>query len=137
MKTIDVVAAAILDSQRVLIFRRGPDQKGAGEWEFPGGKVEVGETFEEALHREIKEELSVGLLIQNFVGASLHRFEDKQIHLHLFLCAFAEGFSDAKIQLVDHDAKKWVAVEELLETQLSLPDRPFVEQIKKIVQSKK
>jgi 8-oxo-dGTP diphosphatase len=96
---MDVVAAVIYDGPRVLLTRRGPGRPHAGLWEFPGGKVEPGETHQQALIREIMEELS--LHIQ--VGELLAVARDERISLYAYRAEVLSGVP----QLRDHDVMEW------------------------------
>jgi 8-oxo-dGTP diphosphatase len=98
-----VVGAAIFRGDRVLAARRGPGRSLAGWWEFPGGKVEPGESDPTALAREIREELGVELAIFELLGES-----HGAVHLLVYRCT-AEG----EIHPTEHDAIRWLAVHEL------------------------
>lgn len=125
-ETVLVVAAALQrpgpEGKEFLIVRRGPQQAGAGFWEFPGGKVEPGEETTAALVREIQEELGVVIQVGDFVGENLFRYPTKQIRLLLFECQILQG----TIQLTEHDALQWLRAEEIPTADLSEADRPFV-----------
>lgn len=124
-----VVAALIRranDSQgRILVVRRGPGQSGAGFWEFPGGKVDSGETPEEALIREIDEELSVAIKVESFLGENIFAYPAKTIRLQVYWAQMMAG----DVRLSEHDALKWCLPEEIIESELSEADRPFVQMI--------
>ncbi|WP_413578443.1 (deoxy)nucleoside triphosphate pyrophosphohydrolase [Bdellovibrio sp. HCB290] len=125
-KPVLVVAAVIRkkdDSEkRILLVRRGPDQSGAGHWEFPGGKVEISESPEQALHREIDEELGIHIAIGDFVGELDFAYPNKTIRLRVYEATT----TDTQITLTEHDAFKWVKAEEIETEQLSAADQPFV-----------
>ncbi|MFS4460112.1 (deoxy)nucleoside triphosphate pyrophosphohydrolase [Bdellovibrio sp. HCB2-146] len=126
---IPVVAAVIFRSHepgKILIVRRGPDQSGAGHWEFPGGKIEVGEAPEQALLREIEEELGIRIRVRNFIGEEVHHYPTKSIRLKVY---WAET-SDEELQLTEHDAFKWLEPDQIPVQDLSAADRPFVEKIR-------
>lgn len=123
---IRVVGAAFTDGQnRVLIVRRPPGDTGAGLWEFPGGKIEVGESPEQALHREIDEELGVRGRILADLGLHLHAYDTADIELRVFVCGDLEG----ELRLLEHDAMRWVSIEELGGAELLAADRPFVQRL--------
>ncbi len=108
MKTVHVVAALIRDGDRVFATQRGyGDYK--DYWEFPGGKLEAGETPQEALEREIREELGARIA----VGALLTtvEFDYPAFHLHMdcFFAAVAEG----ELVLKEHEAARWLCPSEL------------------------
>lgn len=133
MKAVQVVAAAIIHDEKILIVRRGPKQSGAGEWEFPGGKIEVGESSESALNREIYEELHLQVKVQKAVGKFVYHYPAKDIELKLFFCILQDGAVPEDIYLLEHDAAVWVRIEELEAAILSPPDRPFVDLLKKLI----
>ena len=125
-----LVVAAVIFRQRgnvyeVALFRRGPGQTGQGSWEFPGGKVESGETEIEALWREIKEELGVEVKIGGFVGETHHQYPTKKIHLK-FYWVQSPVFPFA---LSEHDAVQWFQPRLIDKSILSEADRPIIEQI--------
>lgn len=126
-KEILVVAAVIqrefpVDG-KVLIVKRGQNQSGAGDWEFPGGKVEEGETLEEALIREIQEELGIQIRVSELLGENRHHYPSKVIWLKVYR-AFT---SQEAINLTEHDDFKWCHPEDICIDELSAADRPFVE----------
>lgn len=104
-----VVAALIRENGRFLICRR-PAHKARGMlWEFVGGKVEAGETKEQALIRECKEELGIRIEVQALFAELTHVYPDLTVHLSLFLARIAEGIP----QLLEHSALRWISVSEI------------------------
>ncbi len=90
MKEIKVVAALIEKSEKVLIAQRSyGDLK--GKWEFPGGKVEKNEREEDAIYREILEELNISIKCDNFVCSSVFSYPDKKVELRLYHCTYLSG----------------------------------------------
>lgn len=123
-----VVAAVIHRAHmpaEILIVRRGPGQSGAGFWEFPGGKVERGESPEQALRREIEEELGIAIKVQDLVGEEVHHYPTKSIRLRVYK---AETLQES-LTLSEHDDFKWTRPENIQIDQLSAADRPFVSKI--------
>lgn len=124
-----VVAALIRRTgdpeKRILIVRRGPTQSGAGFWEFPGGKVENGETPEEALVREIDEELAVSIRVQELLAEEEYAYPSKSIRLRVYWTETEQ----TEVKLSEHDALKWLLPEEIVVDELSAADRPFVAKI--------
>lgn len=111
--------------KRILVVRRGPAQSGAGFWEFPGGKVEEGESPEEALVREIDEELAVSIRVQGLLAEEEYAYPSKSIRLRVYWTETEQ----AEVKLSEHDALKWLLPEEIVVDELSAADRPFVAKI--------
>jgi mutator protein MutT len=106
---IPVVAAVIRRDGKVLIARRAPGDALAGMWEFPGGKVEPGETPEHALARELGEEFAVEAKIGDFVASRVHDYGTRRIDL----MAYHASVDCADLQPLEHDAVAWVAPADL------------------------
>lgn len=120
-----VLHRSVAAGTEVLIVRRGPAQKGAGSWEFPGGKVEDSESPEQALYREIQEELGVSINVGPVIGEILHAYPEKMIRLRLF---WAKASSESLV-LHEHDDFKWLLPQSIAVADLSEADRPFVAKI--------
>ena len=109
MKTINVVAAIIHDAQGRIFAT----QRGYGEWkdwwEFPGGKVEAGELPEEALKREIREELSTDICIDKFLCTVEYDYPQFHLTMHCYICSL---LTDA-LHLNEHEAARWLKSEGL------------------------
>lgn len=120
-----------LSSQKYLIVRRDQNQSGAGFWEFPGGKVEAGETPEHALQREIQEELNVSIEVTKlrFLSTNLHHYKAKSISISFYLY---EVPHEVPLVLVDHDDFSWCDVDDLLNYHIAEADLPVIEQLKKM-----
>lgn len=103
MKTVDVVAAIIKRGGEVLATQRGHGDF-VGGWEFPGGKIEQGETPEEALVREIHEELGVAIEVDELVMVVDYDYETFHLHMLCFLCHEVDG----EIELREHLAARWL-----------------------------
>ena len=105
----DVVAALIWEEDRFLICQR-PAHKARGLlWEFVGGKTELGESKEQALIRECKEELDIVVEVQEVFMDVVHEYPDITVHLTLFNSRIAEG----EIKLLEHNAYAWISVDEI------------------------
>lgn len=108
LKTIEVVAAIIQDGDRYFATQRGyGDYK--DWWEFPGGKVEAGETPEEALVREIQEELDTTIKVERFLTTVDWDYPKFHLTMHCYLCTVAEG----DLTLREHEAAKWLTMEDI------------------------
>jgi mutator protein MutT len=107
---IEVVAAIIRRANQILITRRLNDAHLPGLWEFPGGKVEQGESLEEALQREIREELGIGIAVEDEFFTVAHDYPTKSVMLHFFNCTISQG----EPQPLDVADLKWVRPEELM-----------------------
>ena len=104
MKPINVVAAIIKKKDYYLIAKRNRNKHMALRWEFPGGKVEVGETFHNALFREIKEELNIEISIDKKIGTETYKDDEINVILHYYICQIKKGV----IQLNEHEEIAWV-----------------------------
>ena len=125
MNIIKVAAGVITDNDKVLITRRAPEEKFAGGWEFPGGKIEINETPEDCLARELKEELDINVSVHKFCTEVTHNYGDMIINLIAYYCTIVDG----KIQMSVHDKYKWVKVVDLLKYDLLLADIPIAEKV--------
>ncbi|HSY20393.1 MAG TPA: 8-oxo-dGTP diphosphatase MutT [Candidatus Acidoferrales bacterium] len=101
---IEVSAALIFHGGKLLITQRHAGSHLGGLWEFPGGKREAGETFEECLVREIREELGVAIAVGELFEEVRHDYPEKSVHLKFFLCTLLAG----EPQALDCAAVKWV-----------------------------
>jgi 8-oxo-dGTP diphosphatase len=122
---IDVVAAVIEQRSRVLIARRAPHKHLAGFWEFPGGKVEPGETPEAALARELAEEFGVEATIGGLVGVSVHDDGTMIVRLTAYRARVAVDIRAS----TDHDRLEWVRRERLSGYRLAPADVPLLSRL--------
>ncbi len=126
---IRVVAIAFFrpTDRKYLLCRRGPAESGAGSWEFPGGKIDAGETEKQALVREIQEELCVDVEENQlmYIADHFHQYETKQVHIYLFKCDVIV----IHYKLIDHDRAEWVSLYEIKNYQLAEADIPFVDKL--------
>ena len=104
-----VSAALIFHHGKLLITQRHADAHLGGLWEFPGGKREAGETFEQCLIREIREELGVEISVGSMFEEIRHDYPEKSVHLKFFICRLVAG----EPQPLDCAAVKWVGKTEL------------------------
>lgn len=122
----DVTAAIIIDNGKILIAQRADNQKLAGKWEFPGGKVEPGETPKECLVREIREELGIAIEAEEFFAESIYRYETGTIKL----IAYKARWLDGEYKLSVHSQIKWVGPNELDRYDFAPADIPIIRKIK-------
>jgi 8-oxo-dGTP diphosphatase len=129
-KPIEVVALALCRASdfRYLLARRGPGQSGAGEWEFPGGKVELNESHTEAMIREIKEELGFELNPHEleFISDHVHHYPNKSVHIFLWT---QKVENVPEFNLTEHDEICWCSPEEMIRLGLSQGDRHFIQDL--------
>lgn len=108
MKEIKVVAAIIKNEDKILATKRGYGEF-INMWEFPGGKIESGETKEQALVREIKEELNIEINVDKFALDIEYQYPNFYLFMSCFMCSIKEG----SIELLEHNDGKWITKEEL------------------------
>ena len=122
----EVVAALIWDENRFLACQR-PAHKARGLlWEFVGGKVEPGETREQALIRECQEELAVTVVVQDVFMEVDHVYPDLTVHLTLFNASIAEGIP----QKIEHNDLRWITVEEIDQYEFCPADEEILRRLK-------
>lgn len=120
---IQVVGAAIIDENgKVLCAQRGYGSL-IGKWEFPGGKVEPGETDKEALAREIKEELNIDVEVEELIDESYNEYKDQNINLKVYRCKHISG----TINDTEHQSLKWMKNEDIESLDWAEADRPIVD----------
>ncbi len=125
MRVTHVAACALIDMDgRVLIARRPPGKSMAGLWEFPGGKVEAGETPEAALARELKEELGIDVAPACFAPLTFasHRYDEFHLVMLLYACRRWQGTATAH----EGQALKWVRPAELFDYDMPPADKPLI-----------
>lgn len=108
MKTINVVAAVIMKEGRVFATQRGYGEFKDG-WEFPGGKVEAGESPEEALRREIREELEVEVNVGDLIDTIEYDYPAFHLSMKCYACTIAGGSP----HLLEHEAARWLYADQL------------------------
>jgi 8-oxo-dGTP diphosphatase len=126
MAGLEVVAAVLIRDGRALACRRAPHKADAGAWEFPGGKVETGERHEDALAREIREELGIEVAVGALVDRSEVPVGDRLIDL---ACYLADPVGELPTSSTDHDELRWVPLAELGALRWSAPDLPAVRRL--------
>ena len=120
-----VTAAILLKDNKIIIAKRGPNDRLANKWEFPGGKVETNETPEQCLKREMKEEFDIDVSVGEYLGSNIHHYD----HISIELMAYRTYWENREIDLKDHDDFKWVSLEQLTEFDFAPADMVFVEKL--------
>ncbi len=124
---LQVAVAVILRDGKVLITQRMPEDSLGGLWEFPGGKLHVGETFEQCLAREIKEELGIEIAVGARLQVIEHRAPHRVIQLHCFSCLLLSG----EPQAIECAAWQWVGVDELDRFPFPPATQPMIASLRK------
>ena len=109
MKHIEVVAGIIKDGDKIFATQRGYGDFKDG-WEFPGGKMEPGETPQQALSRELKEELAIDASVGDFLCTVDYDYPTFHLTMHCFFCTIVGGKTP---ELLEHEAAKWLSMSEL------------------------
>jgi 8-oxo-dGTP diphosphatase len=131
MKAIEVAAALIFRGGKLLITQRHKDSHLGGLWEFPGGKREAGETFEQCLVREIREELGIEISAGELFEDIQHDYPDKSVRLKFFICKLLSGEPQA-IGCADF---KWIGKRELKDYEFPAADARLIEKLLRVADS--
>ena len=124
MKTLRVVAGALFDPDgRVLIAQRPAGKHMAGKWEFPGGKMDQGESELQALTRELEEELGVTVLSAEKLLELQHDYPERSVEIHMWKVTSFRGAP----QSLDNQALKWVSPADLYREDILEADTPIIE----------
>jgi 8-oxo-dGTP diphosphatase len=126
-KQIDVVGAVIVHHGLVFCAQRGPGSALAGMWEFPGGKLEPGESAEAALEREIREELGCGVTVGAQITSTAHEYDFGVVHLTTYYCELVDG----EPALSEHVAAMWLEPSMLDSIEWAPADIPAVSLVKR------
>ncbi|AIY06759.1 DNA mismatch repair protein [Planococcus sp. PAMC 21323] len=132
-KNIHVVGAVITDGAKILCAQRGMEKSLPGLWEFPGGKIEETETPQQALQREIQEEMHCRVEIGEQVEHTVYEYDFGIVHLTTFYCHLVEGTP----VLTEHIAIKWLEAHDLEKLDWAPADIPAIEKLKKTYQAQK
>lgn len=124
MKTIRVVAAVIKNENKIFATARGYGEF-KGQWEFPGGKIEAGETPQEALVREIKEELDTTIQVRGLIDTVEYDYPKFHLSMDCFWCDIVEG----ELKLLEAESARWLSKEELYDVRWLPADITLVESI--------
>jgi len=128
MKNIEVVAAIIKNGDKILTTKRGYGDF-INMWEFPGGKMESDETKEDALIREIKEELKVTISIDSYLCTVQYDYPNFHLTMHCFICFIIDG----ELTLVEHNDAKWLTPDNLDSVQWLPADIQILDHIKSYI----
>ena len=124
MSSIEAVGAVLYDEDGKVFMAKRPKGKAlADKWEFPGGKIEKGESLEECLHREMAEELDIKVVPRQYIGKQSHLYDYGMVTLHLFACKLDYG---QKPTLLEHQDSKWVHLSQVLELDVPEIVHPFM-----------
>lgn len=126
LKQINVVGAILIQHHQILCAKRGPNKSLGGLWEFPGGKIEPNETPQQALKRELQEELRIDVTVEDtpFEKTS-YVYDFGQVNLTTFLCHLNHGTP----KLTEHEAILWLAPHELNQLKWAPADIPTVQKL--------
>jgi 8-oxo-dGTP diphosphatase len=127
MKMIEVVAGVIFCKDQVLCVQRPKNKLHyiSEKFEFPGGKIEKGETKEDALHRELLEELNLSAKIKSFYLTVVHQYPDFKLTMHSFVCEV----ESKELTLHEHIDQKWLTIAELASLDWAEADIPIVDKL--------
>ncbi|MBS7332909.1 MAG: (deoxy)nucleoside triphosphate pyrophosphohydrolase [Weeksellaceae bacterium] len=127
MKKVEVVAAIIKFGEEILCVQRAQNKLPyiSEKYEFPGGKIEIGETLKEALSRELVEELNISAEIQSLFLTVVHEYPDFELTMHSFICKV----DSKKITLNEHIDSKWLTIDQLKELDWAAADIPIVHKL--------
>ncbi|BBO86294.1 NUDIX hydrolase [Desulfosarcina ovata subsp. sediminis] len=126
MRDIIKVTAAILEKNgQIIIAQRKSGDHLSGLWEFPGGKIEPGESPEACLARELNEEFNIEVTIGDFLGSNVHHYD----HISIELMAYRASWVSGTISMNDHKAYRWVTVDQLTDYEFTSADVPFVDML--------
>ena len=126
-KIVKVTAAVLEHDGKIIIAQRKSGDPLAGKWEFPGGKIEAGETPEQCLARELKEEFDIDVSIGDFLGSNIHHYD----HISIELMAYRATWVSGEIIMNDHNAYRWITVDQLDDFEFAPADTVFVGMLRK------
>ena len=124
--SIEVAAGLVFRSGELLITQRRPQDHLGGLWEFPGGKREPGETFEQCLRRELREELAIDVDVDELVETITHSYPEKTVHLRFFRCALVNH----EPQAIGCQAVAWIRREQLGDYEFPAADARLLQMLR-------
>lgn len=122
---VQVTAAIIVNNGKILIAQRPAHDRLAGFWEFPGGKIEAGETPQQCLKRELREELAMDAVIGDSLGSSIYHYD----HISIELMAYRVIWNGCPLKIVSHQTCRWIAPVQLADFTFTPADLPFVRRL--------
>jgi 8-oxo-dGTP diphosphatase len=127
MKEVHVTAAVIVNDGKILCVQRGENKLNyiSKKWEFPGGKVEMGEALEDTIKREIAEELHLHISVREFLIQVNHDYPDFKLKMDTFICEIIDG----ELNLTEHIDFKWLSKVEMTALDWAAADIPIVEKL--------
>ncbi|MGG3803960.1 (deoxy)nucleoside triphosphate pyrophosphohydrolase [Metabacillus fastidiosus] len=128
-KEIHVVGAVIVEDGKILCAQRGPDKSLPFKWEFPGGKIEKGETPQEALQREIREEMDCEVEVGEQIEYTAYEYDFGIVHLTTFYCKLINGTPN----LTEHVSIQWLRPVELASLDWAPADIPAIEKLSALI----
>ena len=128
MREIEVSAAIIIKNGMIFITKRGYGEY-KGFWEFPGGKLEKGESKEECLKREIKEELDAEIIIENYLTTIRYAYPTFNLIMHCFIC----HFKSSNLVLKEHEESKYISINEFCNINFTPADKLLYNELEKYI----
>lgn len=123
---VQVTAAVLLEQGRLLAARRRPEAARGGQWELPGGKQEPGETLQDCLRRELREELGIEVEVGEPLLSVTHDYPDLRVRLHGLRCRWVAG----ELRPAAHDRVRWLDADQLFNVRWCAADLPIVERLR-------
>ncbi len=124
-KRIEVVAAVFKKDNKFFCAQRKDKGELAKKWEFPGGKIENNETHQEALKREIFEELSAEIVVKDYITTVIHEYKGFLLTMHAYYCDIING----NLVISEHLDSKWLTLDEMMDYDFAAADLPIIKKI--------